>query len=115
MDKRARWIGGGAVAAVAAAGVAAWWFNRSEQPRHTLIQRDGAVEVRDYPAALVAQTVQSGLRQTALSKGFERLADYIFARSRMGERIAMTAPVLSDGAGEAGWRTRFFIPRGESA
>lgn len=111
MEQRTKWVGGGAVAAAAVAGGVMWWLNRAERPEYTLIQRDGAIDVRDYPAALMATTVQPGLRKDALNQGFTTLADYIFAQSRAGEKIAMTAPVLSDGGGDRdGWRTRFFMP-----
>lgn len=109
MDRRTKWIGGGVIAAAAVAGGVAWWMNRTEQPDYTLIQHDDSIDVRDYPGLLVAETVTQGLRKDALGKGFTALADYIFAQSRTGEKIAMTAPVLSDGDG-GGWRTRFFMP-----
>lgn len=110
MEQRTKWISGGVIVAAAVGGVA-WWLNRPETPEYTLVQRDGAVEVRDYPALLVATTVKPGHRETALRKGFKTLADYIFAQSRTGEKIAMTAPVLSDGGGDSGgWRTRFVMP-----
>jgi hypothetical protein len=109
VDKRIGWIGGGAAAAIAIGGVA-WWLTRTDTPDHVLVQRDGAIEVRDYLPLKVAQTIVAGTREKALDKGFERLADYIFARKRPGGKIAMTAPVLSDGAGADGWRTRFLMP-----
>lgn len=114
MDKRIGWIGGGVAAAIAAGG-AAWWLTRTEAPDHVLVQRDGAIEVRDHMPLRVAQTTVAGTREKALGKGFERLADYIFARARPGGKIAMTAPVLSDGAGAGGWRTRFIMPNDAGA
>jgi hypothetical protein len=83
---------------------------------------DGAFEIRHYPPLLLAETLVTDAqdRKQALDKGFGMLADYIFAKSRKGEKIAMTAPVLSNyqqGAttrsGEArdGWRVRFIMPR----
>ncbi|UZK70825.1 heme-binding protein [Sphingomonas sp. S1-29] len=109
MEQRTKWIGGAAVAAAAIGGVALL-RKRPETPEYTLVQRDGAIEVRDYPALLVATTVQSGLRETALRQGFRTLADYIFAKSRPGKKIAMTAPVLADNGDADGWRTRFVMP-----
>ncbi|WP_033923209.1 SOUL family heme-binding protein [Sphingomonas sp. 37zxx] len=109
MGQRTKWIGGGLVLAAAIGGLALL-RNRPETPDYTLVQRDGAIEVRDYPALLVATTVKPGLRERALNKGFQTLADYIFAQSRTGEKIAMTAPVLSDNGGSGGWRTRFVMP-----
>lgn len=108
LDKRTQWIGGGVLLG-AAAGAAAWWLTRVEQPPYTLVLKDGAIEVRAYGELKVAETHADGLRQSALEAGFRTLADYIFANSRTGERVAMTAPVLSDADGDR-WRTRFVLP-----
>lgn len=114
-----------AVGALAVAGgVGYYLFERNtEQPNFRLILADGAFEVREYPSLLVAETVQSGTRSEALNLGFRELAGYIFAKSRGGEKIAMTAPVIEDrkkiamtapvmeDAAENGqWRTRFVMP-----
>ncbi|MEH3158425.1 MAG: heme-binding protein [Sphingomonas taxi] len=115
----ARWtkawkIGGGLLAAgVAAAAVVVLRERGTEQPDFALIEEDGAIQLRDYPALLVAETSIAGERETALGKGFRRLADFIFAKRRGDasgdEKIAMTAPVLGDRhAGQ--WRTRFVMP-----
>ena len=111
MRLNAKWIFGGV--AVAAAAAAGGWYLReraTERPNHRAIMTEEAFELRAYPAALVAETVRTGPRVAALMEGFEALADYVLARSRKGERIAMTAPILSDRAEPAGWRTRFFMP-----
>lgn len=107
---------GGGVAALAGAGVAlmAYRERKAEQPDYTLVEADGAIEVRDYPALLVAETIAPGDRLNALNTGFERLADY-FAGKHRGpdaneEPIAMTAPVLSDRTQRGQWRTRFILP-----
>lgn len=95
----------------------------TEQPRFRVIIADGAFEVRDYPPLLMAETVHAGSRRDALKRGFRELADYIFAKSRGGEkiamtapvvqdrqRIAMTAPVIEDEVQDGTWRTRFVMP-----
>lgn len=78
-----------------------------EQPAYTLVEKEGAFELRDYSAVLVAETAVVGERGLALKAGFQRLAEYIFGNKR--EKIAMTAPVFSDRAKDA-WRTRFVMP-----
>ena len=78
-----------------------------EQPAYTVVEQDGAFELRDYSAILVAETAVNGDRSAALKAGFQQLAAYIFGNKR--EKIAMTAPVLSDGA-KGVWRTRFVMP-----
>ena len=106
---RRAWLIGGGVAGAAAAGVAAWWLTRTETPDYSLVLKDGAIEVRAYGALPIAEAAHDGDRDAALGKGFRALADYIFARSRVGEKIAMTAPVIADRAGDK-WRTRFILP-----
>ena len=78
-----------------------------EQPAFTVVEKDGAFELRGYCAVLVAETAVIGERSLALKAGFRRLAGYIFGNKR--EKITMTAPVFSDGA-EGAWRTRFVMP-----
>jgi len=110
---------GGGIAAVAAAGVAVVTYRerKAEQPDYSIIEADGDIEVRDYPALLVAETVVPGDRLSALNAGFRRLADYISGRrrdsgdaAREDGKIAMTAPVLSDRTDRGQWRTRFVMP-----
>jgi hypothetical protein len=112
-------IGGGLVAlAGATTALFAYREKSVEQPTYSIVESDGAIEVRDYPALLVAETVNPGDRLSSLNAGFKKLADYIFAKRRgpsagaadSGERIAMTAPVLSDRTDRGQWRTRFVMP-----
>ena len=116
------------VAGVAALAAGGWYlFEKfSEKPAYRTLEREGVFELRAYPALLVAETVVQGERLPALEAGFERLADYIFAKSRGGAKISMTAPVFSDREGasdrvamtapvlsdeaDGGWRTRFVMP-----
>ena len=106
----------GALCAVAAGGVA-WFYARelaTEKPSYEELERDGGFSIRRYPAITVAETLQSGTRSRALNSGFGLLADYIFAESRGGREIAMTAPVLAEPDG-AQWRVRFVMPAEEVA
>ncbi len=102
----------GALCAAAAAGGAVWFYARervAEKPSYAELERDGAFSIRRYPAITVAETVQAGTRKRALNSGFGLLADYIFAESRGGKEIAMTAPVLVEPSGDK-WRVRFVMP-----
>jgi hypothetical protein len=76
---------------------------------------------------IVAETVVRGPRKAALKEGFRILADYLFAKSRDGEALPMTVPVLQDGGDpmaseppvfddlvEGGWRMRFVMPEGRT-
>lgn len=109
----------GIVAALGAAAVAAgaffvWRASRAEEPRYQTVESDGPIEIRKYPALVTAGTEHRGDRQAALNEGFRTLADYIFAKSRPGAKLPMTAPVLSDTDGDGSWRTRFIMPAGKA-
>jgi hypothetical protein len=106
----AAWGLAGVGAAAALGGALYLYRERSlEQPNHKVSESDGDFEVRDYPELLVAEASCAGERSNALDMGFGKLADYIFAKSRPGGTIAMTAPVLSASSGD-GWTTRFVMP-----
>lgn len=114
--KRTAAIGGGLAALAGIAGAIFVAHDKQvERPDYTTVESDDAIEIRDYPDLIVAQTTAPGERKTALGAGFRRLADYIFAKRRGGavsdyQKIAMTAPVLSDRSEGATWRTRFIMP-----
>ena len=69
----------------------------TEEPKYNLIQQSDDVELREYAPKIIAETVVSGDLDDASSKGFKRIADYIFGNNTSPaggkEKIAMTAPV----------------------
>ncbi|WP_206453463.1 SOUL family heme-binding protein [Aurantimonas marina] len=87
----------------------------SEEPDYDVVREDGPIEIRDYDAMIVAETVKSGYHEKARRAGFQSLADYIFARTRPGKKIKMTTPVtqqLAEGNGRTkGWAVRFVMPK----
>lgn len=87
----------------------------TEEPDYDVVRQDGDVEIRDYDAMVVAETVRTGYHEKARETGFRALADYIFAHNRSGKKIAMTAPVLqqlAEGEGQTkGWAIRFVMPK----
>ena len=101
----------------------------TDEPPFTVTLTQGAFELRDYPAFVVAEVAVNGNRRAAASKGFRLLAGYIFGgntRSRKiamtapvaqspaaSEKIAMTAPVVQTGAGGS-WIVRFVMPHGST-
>ncbi|MDP3492097.1 MAG: heme-binding protein [Hyphomonadaceae bacterium] len=64
-----------------------------EEPAFDLVLSDGDFEVRDYAPTILAETTVEGDAVGSRFAGFGPLADYIFAKDRKGEEIAMTAPV----------------------
>ncbi len=95
-----------------------------EEPSFHTVLHEGAFEVRDYPALVVAEVTVGGDQKEAAGKGFRLLADYIFggnkrrqsiamsapaAQAPTSQKIAMTAPVTqTKSAGE--WVVRFTMP-----
>jgi hypothetical protein len=71
-----------------------------EEPKFDLVLKDGAFEVRDYAASIVAEVIVTGDQQQAARKGFGLLAGYIFGGNAKRSKIAMTAPVTNIAKGE---------------
>lgn len=109
-------LGLGLLAAGAGYGYMVWRDKGAERAPYMLDAEDGDYTIRRYPELVVAQTVQPGSHAQALDRGYRRLADYIGAKNRPGDKIAMVAPVLVDAsdevAGDQRWRTRFIMPSG---
>jgi hypothetical protein len=102
-----------------------------KEPTYSLKERDGAFELREYGARVVAETRVSGEWGEAGNEGFRRLAGYIFGKNKgrgkiamtapVGQRseptesakIAMTAPVAQRREGST-WTVAFTMPEGES-
>jgi len=97
-----------------------------EEPAFRTVLQDGAVEIRDYPALVVAEVTVTGGQKEAASEGFRILAGYIFGGNKRKQSIAMTAPVSQRPSSEkiamtapvaqtqsAGhWVVRFTMPSG---
>lgn len=109
-------LGWGLLAAGVGYGVMVWRDKGAERAPYMLDAEDGDYSIRRYPELIVAQTTQPGTLDQSVDRGYRRLADYIGAKNRPGEKIAMVAPVLVDSAeavaGDARWRTRFVMPSG---
>ena len=71
-----------------------------EEPSFKIVLTDGAFEVRDYPALVVAEVTVNGDQKEAASKGFRILAGYIFGANKSRKSIEMTAPVSQVPASE---------------
>jgi DNA gyrase inhibitor GyrI len=123
-------LAGAAVGAALVGGALVYYLREKQtaEPEFRALATDGEFQIREYPAMTVAETVVSGPRREALDEGFRALADYIFAKSRSGEQLPMTVPVMQDPGDpmasdpplfddelEGGWRTRFVMPVGRTS
>ncbi len=95
-----------------------------EEPPYQSLAKDGAFELRRYPALVVAETVVKGDMDAASNQGFRRIADYIFGNNAATTAdkkttIAMTAPVAVEPLGASSgadfktapeWRVQFVMP-----
>ena len=100
----------GLLAAVLA--LVAFWYVQTrnvETARYVVLESDGDIEIRAYPALVVAEVTRAGPRDQAVRSGFGPLARYIFAKEREGEKIAMTAPVTQKEDGGT-WTIQFIMP-----
>lgn len=71
-----------------------------EEARYEVIQKSGDFEVRDYASHILAETVVEANLEDAGSKAFKRLFGYISGANRSRDKVAMTAPVSQQPAGE---------------
>ncbi|MBC7998155.1 MAG: heme-binding protein, partial [Leptolyngbya sp.] len=69
-------------------------YKDTETPKHQVIQKSGAIEIREYGPILVAEVTIAGDRKEASSKGFWILATYIFGKNVPKEKVKMTSPVI---------------------
>ena len=94
-----------------------------EQARYDIVESHGEIEIRDYAPMIVAEVSVPGDRETAISDGFRKIADYIFGNNISSQKVAMTAPVIQQPSekiamtapvtqygGGGYWRVRFVMP-----
>ena len=66
-----------------------------EKPTFKLLEKNGNIEIRVYDPMVIAKTLVEESYDSALSKGFRRIANYIFGGNDKEMSISMTAPVIS--------------------
>jgi hypothetical protein len=108
---RCMWIGAVGLVAIGAAS-AGTFMSKVEQPAYAVLKSWGDVELREYPALIVAEVEAPGDRRQAINTGFRMIADYIFGNNASQRKVAMTAPVTQQSAGDL-WKVRFVMPSGE--
>lgn len=99
-------------------------MSQVEQAGYSVVEKIGAIEIRDYNPRIVAETEVAGPRKEAIQQGFRVIADYIFGNNvssakiamtapvmqQSGENISMTAPVTQTGEGAGPWKINFVMP-----
>ena len=70
----------------------------TEEPKFESLRKEDNIEIRRYVPVIVAETTVDGDMDTASGRGFQLIAGYIFGKN---ERIAMTAPVVSEAQSSA--------------
>ena len=85
--------------------------NRTEQVEYKVVKKlSKGVEIRKYEDLIVAYTkISADNYGSVSSKGFRRIAGYIFGGNEGGESIAMTAPVQMNFADTS--EMMFFMPK----
>ena len=76
------------------------WTNSlmaTEEPKYDVLLMEDDLEVRRYAPQIIAETFVDGDMDSASSRGFRLIADYIFGNSQKA-RIAMTVPVVVEPA-----------------
>ena len=76
----------------------------TEEPKFEVLSQHEHIELRRYPAFVIAETTVEGDMDAASGKGFRAIADYIFGNNQAkpptadttSEKIAMTAPVTME-------------------
>lgn len=103
----------------------------SDEPAYVLVRAQGTIEIRDYPALILAEVEVSGDMTRAGNQGFRPLAGFIFGDNQApgedssaniamtspviqsrSKRIAMTTPVTQSRTAADGdtWRVAFIMP-----
>lgn len=84
------------IALVLAAGLYATTALAYEEPEFEVLETTDDFELRRYQPMLVAETTVQGDFDEAGSQAFRILAGYIFGKNEPQEKMAMTAPVISN-------------------
>jgi hypothetical protein len=89
--------------------------HRTEEPDYTVERRIDGVEIRRYGPRIAAETTVTAGEEAARSKGFRRLAGYIFGGNHTDAKIAMTAPVAQQSGGTRGEKIAMTAPVAQQA
>lgn len=71
-----------------------------EEAKYTVVKKNDAIELRQYDAYILAETIIPGNMDDASSRAFRLLFNYISGANHSRTKVAMTAPVSQEAAGE---------------
>ena len=71
-----------------------------ETPKYKVIEKEGRLEIRQYPPQIVAETLVQADFDKSGNIAFRRLFKYISGQNRAKQSIAMTAPVNQKAAAQ---------------
>ncbi|MDO9140287.1 MAG: heme-binding protein [Methylobacter sp.] len=75
-------------------GCSVFGIRSAEEPSYDVHKDYGHIQIRHYPALVVAQTEVNADYKDSSNQGFQRLAGYIFGNNKKQQKIDMTAPVI---------------------
>jgi hypothetical protein len=93
-----------------------------DEAKYVVLKSDKSIEIRQYPALILAEVKIKGKRYSAINTGFRALAKYIFGKNQSNQKIAMTAPVMQENISAPStahqpqqikddiWQIRFVMP-----
>lgn len=84
---------------------------RAPIPAYEVLVADKSIQIRQYPALLIANVRIQGERYESINDGFRVLANYIFGDNGKQQTIAMTAPVMQT-EDKNDWVIQFIMPSG---
>ena len=71
-----------------------------EEAKYTVVLKENDFEIRDYAPHVLAETIVEGDLEGAGNEAFRSLFDYISGNNQRQDKLAMTAPVSQEVAGE---------------
>ena len=78
------------------AGCNVFGIRSAEEPHYQVLHDYGQLQIRLYPALVVAETGINADYKNSSNQGFQRLAGYIFGNNQKQQKMAMTAPVIQE-------------------
>ncbi|MFK7889942.1 MAG: heme-binding protein [Granulosicoccus sp.] len=84
------------ITSIGLAGCTVFGVSNVEEAAHTVLISENEFELREYAPVVVARTVVDAEFKEAGNTAFRRLFGYISGDNSRAQKIAMTAPVISD-------------------